>query len=67
MPKPDMNEKKSVISTDIYAAIYDYTVKVDRYLALTNDNYENEFYYAEEAVKESEKALFKLLRSANRI
>ena len=59
--------KKLVISTEIYAALCDYQVKVDRYTDLTNDDYENDFYYARQEIEESEKKLNRLIRQAEKV
>ena len=60
-------KKKLVISTEIYAALCDYQVKVGRYTALTNDDYEADFMYALQEIEESDRKLNKLIRSAQKV
>ena len=60
-------KKKLVISAEIYAALCDYQVKVDRYTALTNDDFDFDFIYALQEIEESERNLNKLIRSAQKV
>ena len=59
--------KKLMISTEIYAALCDYQVKVDRYTYLTNDDYETDFHYALQEIEGSEKKLNRLIRNAEKV
>lgn len=59
--------KKLVISTEIYVALCDYQVKVGRYTALTNDDYDFDFICALQEIEESERNLTKLIRSAQKV
>lgn len=59
--------KKLVVSADILSAICDFQWKVEKYMFLTNDDYETDFSYAADEIEESKKALDKLLRRAEKV
>lgn len=67
MTETKIENKKLVISTEIYIAVCNYQVKVDRYTALTNDDYETDFMYAFQEIENSAGVLDRLLRSAQKV
>ena len=59
--------KKLVISTEIYSALCDYQVKVDRYTSLTEDDYSTDFSFAFDEVEDSKKRLDRLISKAEKV
>lgn len=59
--------KKLVISTEIYSALCDYQVKVDRYTSLTEDDFSTDFSYAFDEVEESKRRLDRMISKAEKV